>query len=65
MRREADHLARYISGQEPFIKPSEDERRLHPCQRCKRPCSVRFTHCWRCAQYLKVKARLAGEQGIA
>lgn len=58
MQHNADHLARYISGQEDFIKPTGVE---HRCERCQRPCSGKYRHCWRCAQYLKTKARLARE----
>jgi len=57
-----DDLTRYLAGQEAFIPDESSEKTAHRCERCQRPCSAKYRHCWRCAQYLKVKARLASEQ---
>lgn len=64
MQHSADHLARYISGQEDFLRDEQLSHYVttnHPCERCQRPCSGKYRHCWRCAQYLRTKARLASE----
>lgn len=63
MQHDADNLARYLAGQEDFIKSQKPPEAVfeHPCQRCQRPIKARFTHCWRCNNYLRTKEKLARE----
>lgn len=55
-------LGRYLAGQEPFLRDEPMQKIEHKCERCHKACSAKYRHCYRCAQYLKVKARLASEQ---
>lgn len=58
-----EDVAAYLNGQEAFAAGAEtpvtEPEPMHLCKRCKRPCKVRFAHCYRCSQYLKVKASIA------
>lgn len=66
-----DDLTAYFAGQQDFIEEREepvnfgqearDARRQppeHVCARCERPCKPQFRYCYRCHQYLQVKAKI-------
>lgn len=61
MKHNTDNLIAYLAGQQDFIDDQAQHQReaQHACQRCQRPCKARFTHCWRCRQYLLVREKTA------
>lgn len=52
---DGESFTAYLAGQQTFEEPEE----VHCCRRCKKPCKRAYTYCYRCSQYLKVKASIA------